>query len=135
MGGDYSVRVIAGGAVEEYCFARENCGGCPGKRWYGRHVVLDIDDPGGPDQCSRAVPYCHRDIVRTSTCKGVDNRVCSPICPISESPCERVLRRSPAARDIPSNRVSSCWARRTKCESCSIRLDYSSKDCACHIQL
>src|SRR6266705_751327 len=78
MGDDYSVRVIAGGAVEEYCFSGEDYCRCPGECWYRRHVVLDIDDPVRPDDGSRIVSDCHRDIVQASTWESVDGWVAVP---------------------------------------------------------
>src|SRR6266705_169773 len=132
MGDYYSIGVIAGGAVEEYCFSGEDYCRCPSECWYGRHVVLDIDDPVGPDNSSRAVPDCQRDIVRAPTWKSVDGRVAGSVCAISEGPCEREGRCSPAGRGVQSNRVSGCRARRADCEGCGGRLDCYSKDGACH---
>src|SRR6266516_4474812 len=116
MGDDYSVRVIAGGAVEEYCFSGEDYCRCPGECWYRRHVVLDIDDPVRPDDGSRIVSDCHRDIVQASTWESVDGWVAGPVCAISEGPCERVGRCSSAGRGVQSNWVSGCRARRADCE-------------------
>src|SRR6266566_179093 len=128
MGDYYSIGVIAGGAVEEYCFSGEDYCRCPSECWYGRHVVLDIDDPVGPDNSSRAVPDCQRDIVRAPTWKSVDGRVAGSVCAISEGPCECVGRCSPAGCGVQSNWVSRCRAGRAECEGCCGRLDCCSKD-------
>src|SRR2546422_67491 len=129
---DYSVRVRASGSVEEHCLSSEDCCRRPGERWLGRVWEVDIDYLVGPDERSRAVLYCHRDIIRASACEGVDGRVVSPVCPVSESPCESVGCCSTTRRGIQGNRVSRCWAGRAECDGCRGTLGDSSKDGACY---